>query len=304
MLKYIAVATAARAASMNRLTKLAYRRLGNGLLTRQRLREGLPDRYVDRARFVIEQAHKSGILRTGGRVLELGTGWVHWEAVCLRLFFDVEATLFDVWDNRLFRVFSLYMSQLVERLPSALGLPGLDMARAQNLLQAICSATCFEQVYDLLGFTYIVEPSGSLADLPDATFDLVVSCDVLEHVGRNMLPRYVEDMARLLKPGGHSVHQIDIADHLAYFDPSAPAKQYLRYSDEQWDRWFESDVQYINRIQRGDWLAYFASAGLALVREARTDGDVIGREQVNAQYAHMSADDLECTAVRLVHRRA
>ena len=41
---------------------------------------------------------------------------------------------------------------------------------------------------------------------------------------------------------------------LYHYDTSVSAKNYLRYSDAVWKRWFENRVQYFNRVQRREWL--------------------------------------------------
>ena len=50
-------------------------------------------------------------------------------------------------------------------------------------------------------------------------------------------------------------HAIHLCDHLSYFDPKARAKSYCRFDGVTWDRWLNSKTQYINRIQRPEWLS-------------------------------------------------
>ena len=82
-------------------------------------------------------------------------------------------------------------------------------------------------------------------------------------------------MASLLVRGGLGIHYINIADHL-YYDPSASPKHYLTYSESQWRFWRENDVQYINRIQRSDWMRMFTEAGFSLVEERGSYADLTG----------------------------
>ena len=46
-------------------------------------------------------------------------------------------------------------------------------------------------------------------------------------------------MYRSLKPGGYSIHQIGIDDHLTHFDSSQSPKKYISYSDNVWKLLFE-----------------------------------------------------------------
>ena len=43
---------------------------------------------------------------------ELGTGWIHFYSLYLRLFFDFRGTLYDVWDNRQLHALKRIFSQL------------------------------------------------------------------------------------------------------------------------------------------------------------------------------------------------
>ena len=98
--------------------------------------------------------------------------------------------------------------------------------------------------HHLLGFQYVLESSGSLSNLKDETFDLIFSFDVLEHIKSSIVADYIQDVHRLLKPGGYSIHQIDLADHLAYFDPGVHGKYYMKHSDKAWKYFFENEVLY------------------------------------------------------------
>ncbi len=63
------------------------------------------------------------------------------------------------------------------------------------------------------------------AELADASFDVIFSISVLEHVPCDKLADCFADMARLLRPGGRMLHAIDL-----YVDdeprPSAPVEAY------------------------------------------------------------------------------
>jgi len=141
-----------------------------------------------------------------------------------------------------------------------------------------------------------------LQQFEDGAFDLTFSFNVLEHVREEILSKFTPDMARLLKPGGYAIHQIDLGDHLAYYDPAVSVKNYLQYSDTAWKRRYENEVQYFNRVQRPEWHHLFQSAGLVLAEEQLVIGDISGIA-VNGKYAHLARQDLECTALTVVYRK-
>ena len=89
--KYFAVAIGLKAFSSCPPMRRVYRVLGNRLGGRERALGRMPDYYVERVKEMLELARTYGIVKDGARVLELGTGWLHWEAMTMRLFFDVEA---------------------------------------------------------------------------------------------------------------------------------------------------------------------------------------------------------------------
>lgn len=303
MLRYALAAAAFKAFSAAPPTKRLYRTLGNTFGARKRARVGLPPLYVERARGIVEQVRRFDLVRPGDRLLELGTGWLHWESTVLRLFFDVRVTLFDVWDNRQFAPFQRYFSDFARVVDAEIAMAPAERERVHGLLSRIARTESFDEAYDVLGHTYVVNPRGTIDALPSDTFALVFSASVLEHVSADLVRGVVADMARVLKPGGHTLHLIDLGDHLAYYDPAVPClKNYLRYSERTWRTLFQNDVQYFNRVQPAEWLAAFADAGLALVDERRNTIDLTGVEVAEA-FKRCRATDLACSTMTVLHRR-
>src|SRR5438105_8986447 len=112
MLKYVTTAVALKCFSSCQLTRSVYRKLGNRVGDKRRSVGRLPTYYPERLKRMLRLIRNHGIVKNGDRILELGTGWLHWEALTLRLFFDIEAVLFDVWDNRQLGALKNYIRQL------------------------------------------------------------------------------------------------------------------------------------------------------------------------------------------------
>lgn len=303
MLKYAGVAVASKAFSATPAGRRLYRRVGNVALERMRVADGLPQRYLDRADRLLAVCDRYDVLAPGDRVLELGTGWVHWEATVLALHHDVRVTLYDVWDNRLLGAYRAYLAGYRDHLAD----PRTEVdptrrGRALELLGAALRAEDFAGIYDVLGFDYVVEPAGDLTGFEEGSHALEVSADVLEHVPTNALPAYLDRARRLLRPGGYAVHQIDLVDHYHYFDPGMSPKNYYRFDDRTWRRWFENEVQYFNRIQRPEWRALFAGAGFETVEDLATTGPVDDTPLADA-FADLDTDDRACMQMLTVHRR-
>jgi predicted SAM-dependent methyltransferase len=301
MLKYCLTAAALKAFSFSRPTRALYRGLGNARGNKRRATEPMPAYYFERVERMLRLSKALGLLRDGDRILEFGTGWLHWEAITARLFFDVGGVLYDVWDNRQMEGLKNYLKQL-EPMIDRLDVDGTRKSRARKMIADIQGISEYGRLYDFLGFEYVVDPAGVLAPIQTGAFNLVVSGGVLEHIYARDAADIVSAISAVLKPGGWSVHSINIRDHLYQYDRAVSPKQYLQYADHTWRLCFENDVQYINRIQRSDWLQLFESAGLAFVEEDVDAVDVSG-VTVARRYQHYSRVDLTCGGLRIVHRK-
>lgn len=302
MLTYRATALALKAFSLNSATKAAYRRIGN-VIGGKRRAQGVQPHYLTRADQNLAFIEQHGGIRDGMRVLELGTGWVHWEALFMRAFYEVEATVFDVWDNRQFDGFLTHVNALRAALPGLTDRGPDRTAKARGLLERVAACSNFEEAYAILGFTYLLAPDGALDAIPDRSLDLVFSSDVMEHIPHDSLPELAASLARTVRPGGLVAQQIVPSDHLCIYAKDAHRKAYLQFSDKQWARWFENDVQYQNRWQQSDFRKLFKHAGFEIVSEA-----IIGRAdtsdlRIAARWAGYSREDLDATVTRMLVRR-
>lgn len=303
MIKYVTAATALKLFSISPQTKWMYRLLGNTLGQRRRIQHGLDEQYLERAKIILELCEKHHVIQNGDRLLEIGTGWLPWESTIIRLFYDVEITLFDVWDNRSLGAYKQYFRQLEEIIDTELDMNAMQWERVHSLLQAISKASSFDEIYRLLGFSYVINPHGTLEQFQDESFAVIFSFNVLEHVDKGILPNFIQDFHRLLKPRGYSIHQIDPGDHLAYYDDSVSRKNYLRYSDKVWKRYFENDVQYFNRVQRSTWLDFFRQAGFKMLAEELEKTTDINTIKIDKSYEKLCKQDLQCTGLIVVHEK-
>ena len=262
----------------------------------------MPAYYPDRVKRILRLNRQFGLVRDGDRILELGTGWLHWEALTLRLFYDVHSVLYDVWDNRQLGGLKNYVRQLGASLAKDYELTPAELDRARRLIERIERVETFDDLYKLLSFEYVVEGTGSLRQFGDNSFQLVVSGGVLEHVPREALPELMKESYRVLKPGGWAVHSIDTSDHLSHYDASVNKKRYIGFSERTWRLLCDNDVQAINRVQRGEWLALFKGAGFDLAEEEYREVDINGLA-VAPKFAAMDRKDLATTVVRLALRK-
>ena len=147
----------------------------------------MPAYYPERLRRILRLQRQHQLVKDGigsGVRDRMGTlGSAYPETI-----YDVEAVLFDVWDNRQLEGLTNYVRQLRPLLENGFDISQVQLTRAQALIDEIIQVQSFDQLYDLLGFKYVVNGSGSLSQFADSSFDLVVSGGVLEHVKSEDLP--------------------------------------------------------------------------------------------------------------------
>ncbi|MGX7951732.1 methyltransferase domain-containing protein [Tsuneonella sp. HG249] len=299
MLRYRLAAGALKAFSLNDTTRRAYRRLGNAIGGQARSRK-IKANAVGKADRSLRFMESHGAIRDRMRLLELGSGWVHWEALFARCFYDVEIILFDMWDNRQFAGFRHHAAALRDAIPSLTTRRPEAREEAVALLSRVIDCADFSEVYRLLGWRYLVDAGGRLDAVTDGSVDLVFGSDALEHVPAERLPELVEDFRRILRSGGLVAQHIVVADHLCLYDPAAHRKAYLGYTDNQWQRWFDNGVQHINRWQLSDYVRLFRDHGFTvLAQEIVTSADTAPLA-IAPRWRHYDKTDLDACFTRLL----
>jgi cyclopropane fatty-acyl-phospholipid synthase-like methyltransferase len=292
VIKYGLAAAALKAASINDTTAKLYRQIGNALGGKKRENTDLGI-YLDRANLLLDLYRKYDRPQPGDRFLELGTGWMHFYAVFLRLFIDARMVTLDMWDNRQIGAFRACFARLRSMLTDP---------QAISTIDRVLQAQSFDELYRILDMQHVIVPDGSLDQFPDGSLASVFSMHVLEHVPREVAPQLVRSIHRVLKPGRLTVHQIGIDDHLAHYDTTVNEKQYITYSEKTWSRWFANRVQGINRLQMSDWLRAFEQAGFELVEKITLSTQLDGL-RIAPQWAQYSREDLAVTNLTVVMRK-
>ena len=272
MRNYLLAAVALRVASSNKFTRLSYRAIGNHL--RSRRSRGYLDvqDYIKKGTELVAICNKYDVIHPHDKILELGTGWSHAHSLLMRLQFDVEISMFDIADIRSLDGTISHLEALSQSMPTSTDSDGTVPTRTLDgtVLNRALKSSSFAELYQTLSLEYMVERDGSLAGIPDNTYQCVFSGDVLEHISADKAQQVVNDIYRILVPGGYSIHLIGLDDHLAYYDRKASPKNYLRYSERVWKAFFENRLQYVNRIQASEWVRYFANSGFACVESETT----------------------------------
>lgn len=302
MLKYQLAAAALKMFSINGVTKQAYRGLGNRIGGKSRQKAIKPG-YVARADGNLAFIESNAGIADGQTVLELGTGWVHWEALFTRLFYEVELIVFDIWDNRQFAGFIGHARALKAELPSLTHRGESALAKAEALLDRVLECGDFEEAYKLLGFTYVLDAKGDVGSIATDSVDLVISSDVMEHIPETGLPELAKSLRRIVRDGSHINQQIVEADHLCIYDRTVHPKNYLRYSNASWKLRFENDIQYINRWQHSDFVRLFREHGFDIVDEQIVSTADTSRLAIAPRWKDYDRPDLDTTVSRLLVKK-
>lgn len=153
------------------------------------------------------------------------------------------------------------------------------------------------------GVDYRVDTRGSLP-WDDATFDVVWSHSVLEHVRDP--GQVLDEVKRVLRPDGVQLALIDLQDH--YGDRRTPSSMYgfLRYSERLWWAMTSNRSSYCNRLRASDWRRVVAAHGFEIISEETTEatGVSVAEFREVAYLADVPSDDLLACHISLVMRVA
>jgi SAM-dependent methyltransferase len=102
-----------------------------------------------------------------------------------------------------------------------------------------------------------------LTNLPfaDETFDCVVSCDVLGHLQCTDKSRAIGEMYRVLKPGGRTIHYVEIEGH-------DPLMRFARGYPELYKKYIIDPEGHVGLEDVATTIGRFRSSGLVPVEEA------------------------------------
>lgn len=147
---------------------------------------------------------------------------------------------------------------------------------------------------------YHTEGLHSLGKLQSASFDLIFSQAVLEHVRKKDFLATISQCCRLLKSDGICSHEVDLRDHLD------AGLNNLRFSEQVWESdLFVNSGFYTNRIRYSEMLTLFAGANFNVSSSVldRWDSLPIGRSALHTEFAKFSDDDLNVKVFSVLLKR-
>jgi len=242
----------------------------------------------------------------GANLIEIGTGWYPTLPICFSLVGANRVLTYDITRHLdaglTFRMIGALEPHL-DSIAEAGGVRPEDIrARHHELLQAKDLNTLLEQAR----VEYCAPADTRATGSPPGSADLVYSNSVLEHVPKEVIRSLMNEIMRMLRPGGLTLHNVGCNDHYAFVDRRISFVNYLRYSEALWSRW-NNRLQYQNRLRAPEFLELAAEAGLEVIykqvavrpgtREALTTFEVA------QEFQRFSLEQMAITTVDFVAKK-
>jgi hypothetical protein len=116
----------------------------------------------------------------------------------------------------------------------------------------------------------------------------------------------MDEIRRMLRPGGLTLHNVGCNDHYAFVDDRISFVNYLRYSEAQWSRWNNS-LQYQNRLRAPEFLEMAAEAGLEVIYKqvAVRPGtlEALAKFEVASEFRRFSTEHMAITTVDFIAKK-
>jgi hypothetical protein len=233
--------------------------------------------------------------RTETAVLEIGTGFT--PLVPLGFYLAGVRSVHTVDIVELTTVRSVEELLRCLRSASSSGLlrrlcPWVDAEREAEMCSPPGSSAGLTQLLSTFGITYEVGTALNVS-LEDASVDMIISNNVLEHVPPAAIAGILHESRRVGGPDVVVSHHIDLRDHYAKFDRSINVFNMLRFSSRQW-RVLNSRLEPQSRLRYPDYRAVIAEAGWQIVSEDLRYGkkEVFETTRLAPEFRRYSADEL------------
>jgi SAM-dependent methyltransferase len=214
-------------------------------------------------------------------------------------------TVIDKYDSELIRD-PYYYTDLIRCVEVALRLPrpgylnffpfgGFDVKKCKKAFVLDKDGLHFNE--DVVRHT--IYQDFDVWSLGDDYFDFVYSHATLEHVDNPL--KTITEIARVLRPGGITVHQIDLRDHRF---PDEPLR-FLAYTDEEWIREQQTCSYTLNRWRADGFRKAFVASGLELLWEgsAKLPATESVMRSLDARFREVPRSDLLKTGVTFLLRK-
>ncbi|HEX28845.1 TPA: class I SAM-dependent methyltransferase [Candidatus Poribacteria bacterium] len=218
--------------------------------------------------FVVPILRRQGTI-AGVKVVEIGTGWVPILPITLSLL-GARCETFDIAKHLKTEIVIRTLAEMRRHLVILTEISGFSLRDAERKLERALGRSKVEDIMETLGIYYLAP--ADTTDLPVASDsrDVTVSRLVLAHIPPGILPAVLKELYRITRPGGLSIHRVNLHDEYAASDPKATSINFLRYPGWFWDRFVNNRIKYLNRARYPYYLDLFEKTGFRIVSLDRT----------------------------------
>jgi SAM-dependent methyltransferase len=213
-----------------------------------------------RARPVIDFYNSSGKKFENITMLEVGTGWVPTFPIILSLIGMKRIVTIDHVPHLDFGL-ALDSLELIEsRLNDISFLSSVPTSLLEERLSLVNRGN-LAGFLESLRIEYMAPEDISSLSLPSASFDLVFSNGVFEHVAESVLREASKEFYRVLKPTGDYINVIGLHDHFDKIDRNISRVNFLKFSERQWRFIAQNKISHINRLRLSEHLEIMQNVG-------------------------------------------
>lgn len=226
------------------------------------LREVNYAHHLRRAAEIAEVLRSQG-LPLAGCYLEVGTGWLLGTPVGLWLAGATEVLTVDLHaylKEELVLGLLAYISKHESEVQALYS--WVDISELRYKIQLLAACKSLVELWRVVPIRYVAPADATSLSMPEASIDYHYSTNVLEHVPPAVLAGLLEESRRVLRPGGHLIHVVDLSDHFTHDSPSRSAVHFLRFGAMAWAALAGNRFMYQNRLRLPQYQQLFAAAGL------------------------------------------
>jgi SAM-dependent methyltransferase len=250
-----------------------------------------PEIVIDRAVRIVEAARAGGTPIVGARVVEIGPGHTLGLAMSLLLTGAARVEAVDTVRYAVSQPDPRSFTELWRRATEAGLVDRTNVADPEAELARAAARLEYRVVDGREGWPF-----------PEQSKDIVYSFSVLEHV--RDLRGLLEESARVLRPGGLSIHTIDLRDHYN-LGPGENWLEFLEFDDRQWERMTSARSAWCNRMRAPELRALFAEI-FELVEFTEHTDDLppdFDRRRIASRFRRFDLDELSVSSVSVVARK-
>jgi SAM-dependent methyltransferase len=140
------------------------------------------------------------------------------------------------------------------------------------------------RLLEAAGIQYVAPQDARNLPLERETVDYHVSNNVLEHIPPHVLRDILFEGKRIVRRDGLLVHRVDFSDHFSEVDRRVSTINFLRYSEDQWQRFAGNRYNYHNRLRIDELESLIADTGLVIGGE-QPEIDPVARRILESGFA-------------------